>query len=733
MPSPTQQSRRGGSRSASRPEATIPRIQPRGPADQTDPTSSAGQPSLRTAGASTPHTYTSPKQNWRRRVGPSTRPADGRARAGPDATVTVPAPRPGRAPSEGGRGASILDQGEDSGRCPLGADDLEEGGEQLEPPAHQLVQPCGLLDEHDPGGQEDAMNPEVLRGEGGEAGSVLLEEVEASRLGTARHQPLGRLHAEEGGVDEKAREVPPGAIRPPRAEDRDPALQRTGVAFGEHGRRDLGRGVDLAQVEEGPHPAHLVQRDGVGGAAVLEAVQAGVDVAPGVEAEVDRGDLPEPRAPAVPGQVHRHVGRGRALGGGADRHRQVDDPPRHRSLLTRAPAHALAGRRRTPSAMRRKSSSSSSPFRCRESAFTSCRMAVISSSLAGPRPTLSSQISTESRPLPLPRTTSGPRWPTISGRKGKASVRCSEPTFLTQLAMMPDSTWKRRSPTMPRLGGTGTPARSRTSRERPYSLPRSRPLSIPYMVRRAMTVSSSGVLPARSPTPVTDTCTVCTPLATAVTVLATPRPKSMWKWASSGLEIRSRTLRVMKAAAWGLSTPKVSTRARESMCPSRAMTSIMFRKVVMSARVESMGKKETKSPFSCAKRVDSMVSSRARSYSQRYAYWMMCSLEGISMTMASTPASSARFTSSTMQREKAKMRAGRPARAIRRTASASAGDTAGRPASMRWTPASARASAMRSLSSGVNSTPACCSPSRRVTSWMSRRSGGEKSPTTSGW
>ena len=58
---------------------------------------------------------------------------------------------------------------------------------------------------------------------------------------------------------------------------------------------------------------------------------------------------------------------------------------------------------------------------------------------------------------------------------------------------------------------------------------------------------------------------------------------------------------------------------------------------------------------------------------------MMCSLEGTSMTIALTPVSRARLTSSTMQRENAKMRAGSPAAAIRLTAAASDGETAGRP------------------------------------------------------
>ena len=111
---------------------------------------------------------------------------------------------------------------------------------------------------------------------------------------------------------------------------------------------------------------------------------------------------------------------------------------------------------------------------------------------------------------------------------------------------------------------------------------------------------------------------------------------------------------------------------------------------------------------------------------------MMCSLEGTSITICSTPQSSARLTSSTMQRENANTRDGSPAAAIRRTASASCGETAGRPASIRCTPASASFSAIATFSSALSSTPACCSPSRSVTSWNSTFAGSEVPSSASG-
>ncbi len=86
------------------------------------------------------------------------------------------------------------------------------------------------------------------------------------------------------------------------------------------------------------------------------------------------------------------------------------------------------------------------------------------------------------------------------------------------------------------------------------------------------------------------------------------------------------------------------------------------------------------------------------------------------MTTPFTPQSTARLTSSTMQRENAKICGPRLRFTISLMAAASLGETTGMPASMRWTPASASPSAMRILSSLVKMTPVCCSPSRSVTS-----------------
>ena len=55
----------------------------------------------------------------------------------------------------------------------------------------------------------------------------------------------------------------------------------------------------------------------------------------------------------------------------------------------------------------------------------------------------------------------------------------------------------------------------------------SMPVSMPYMVSRARTVSSVGAFPARSPIPLTVVWITEAPSATARAVLATPIPKSI--------------------------------------------------------------------------------------------------------------------------------------------------------------------------------------------------------------
>ena len=97
---------------------------------------------------------------------------------------------------------------------------------------------------------------------------------------------------------------------------------------------------------------------------------------------------------------------------------------------------------------------------------------------------------------------------------------------------------------------------------------------------------------------------------------------------------------------------------------------------------------------------------------------MMCSLDGISTMAPDTPQSAARRMSSRMQRQNAKISGPRLRFTISRIAPSSCFETAGMPASMRWTPASASASAMATFSSFFSAMPVSCSPSRKVMSWI---------------
>src|SRR5581483_10796238 len=106
---------------------------------------------------------------------------------------TTPSSRGGRTaracccPSSRGRSPrSVVDEREDPRRRPLGADDLGEGGEELEALADELRQARRLRDQDDALLEERPVDDEVLAAELRQARRVLLEEVEADRLRLAR-------------------------------------------------------------------------------------------------------------------------------------------------------------------------------------------------------------------------------------------------------------------------------------------------------------------------------------------------------------------------------------------------------------------------------------------------------------------------------------------------------------------------------------------------------------------
>src|SRR5450759_2824681 len=96
------------------------------------------------------------------------------------------------------------------------------------------------------------------------------------------------------------------------------------------------------------------------------------------------------------------------------------------------------------------------------------------------------------------------------------------------------------------LVGTSTPVKRCTRFASEVSLVVSMPTSTPYMVFSAMTISSIGALPLRSPMPRTVVCITSTPSDSAMMVLATPMPKSWWKCASRRFLMRFCTKSIFR-------------------------------------------------------------------------------------------------------------------------------------------------------------------------------------------
>ena len=66
-------------------------------------------------------------------------------------------------------------------------------------------------------------------------------------------------------------------------------------------------------------------------------------------------------------------------------------------------------------------------------------------------------------------------------------------------------------------------------------------MATPYSSLRIITVVCSGAFPARSPSPFTVQVGTVAPWCSARTVLYAPRPKSLWKWMTSGLSGKAAT------------------------------------------------------------------------------------------------------------------------------------------------------------------------------------------------
>ena len=120
---------------------------------------------------------------------------------------------------------------------------------------------------------------------------------------------------------------------------------------------------------------------------------------------------------------------------------------------------------------------------------------------------------------------------------------------------MPLSWAKAFLPTTALLGWTGKPETAETRREMRMILEASTPLSKGMMSGRtlsAITTSSSGVLPARSPRPLTVHSIWRAPASTAARELAVAMPRSSWQW-------------VAKVTPSAPGTPSISIRIRAAL------------------------------------------------------------------------------------------------------------------------------------------------------------------------
>src|SRR5690606_41034455 len=97
---------------------------------------------------------------------------------------------------------------------------------------------------------------------------------------------------------------------------------------------------------------------------------------------------------------------------------------------------------------------------------------------------------------------------------------------------MPDSWAKALAPTMALFGCTGKPVMLDTRRDVLRMCSVTIPVSTwntSWRVRKAMTISSSAALPARSPRPLMVHSTWRAPAVTAASELATASPRSLWQ------------------------------------------------------------------------------------------------------------------------------------------------------------------------------------------------------------
>src|SRR6266545_6511834 len=84
---------------------------------------------------------------------------------------------------------------EEARRGALGAGDLVEGGREVHPPSGQRAEARQALHDDDARAEDHPVHREVLRGEVGQPGAVLFEEIEADVLRAPRDRKSTRLNS----------------------------------------------------------------------------------------------------------------------------------------------------------------------------------------------------------------------------------------------------------------------------------------------------------------------------------------------------------------------------------------------------------------------------------------------------------------------------------------------------------------------------------------------------------
>ncbi len=327
------------------------------------------------------------------------------------------------------------------------------------------------------------------------------------------------------------------------------------------------------------------------------------------------------------------------------------------------------------------------------------------------------------RPECLPRTRRLFWSPTARGSMISYVVRF----FRMPSAWTPDSWANAFSPTMALLRATVRPVTRLTRRlvgtRSSVRMPVRQPPYRSGRVARAMTISSSAALPARSPMPLIVTSTCRAPAWTAASVLATAMPRSSWQWTARTVRAMfgtcSNRCSIRRWNSAGVVQPTVSGMLTV-VAPTSMTASTTWARKSGSVRAASSGENWTSRTAAFARRTPSTARRRIsrRALCNLNSRWILLVARNTWTRgcRAGPTASIARSMSFATHRARPATVALRTSRLTARTASKSSCEVIGNPASMTSTPRRSRARATSSFSVRFMLAPGDCSPSRSVVS-----------------